>query len=54
MSSGEEVESLRIGFPAARYDYSLLRMSSFQRMPESSSSFVDTGLRRCDVMLLIP
>ena len=23
-------------------------------MPESSCSFVDTGLRRCDVMLLIP
>jgi hypothetical protein len=23
-------------------------------MPESSGSFVDTGFRRCDVMLLIP
>ena len=49
---------------------SLLRMSSFRRMPESSGSFVDTGLgfgvlrrstayfpvgvRRCDVMMLIP
>ncbi len=47
-------QSLRVGFPAARYDCSLLRMSSFRRMPESSGSFVDTGLRRCDVMLLIP
>jgi hypothetical protein len=36
------------------YDCNLLRMSSFRRMPESSGSFVDTGLRRCDAMLLMP
>jgi hypothetical protein len=46
-----KVQSLRVGFPAACYDCSLLRMSSFRRMPESSGSFVDTGLRRCDVMV---
>jgi hypothetical protein len=52
--NARRIESLRVGFPAARYDCSLLRMSSFRRMPEPSGSFVDTGLRRCNVMLLIP
>jgi len=42
------IQSLRVGFPAACYDCSLLRMSSFRRMPESSDSFVDTGVVSLD------
>ena len=45
---------MNFNFSAGWIPRSLLRMSSFRRMPESSGSFVDTGLRRCDVMLLIP
>jgi hypothetical protein len=46
--------SPQLATTVACYDCSLLRMSSFRRMPESSGLFVDTGLRQCDVMLLIP
>jgi len=44
---------LKVQFASSWIPHSLLRMSSFRRMPESSGSLVDTGFRRCDMTLLV-